>query len=182
MNTLLLTLKWDGQSTSVRFALICVNYIFTGIFIIEAFIKIIAMGKLYFSDMWNLFDLFIVMLSSITIGLDYSSSISLGQSTTVVRAFRIAKILRLIKRSKSLRHIFKTFIVSLKPLANIGSLLLLILYMYAIAGVQLFGTVKRNGKLNDSLNFESFWNAALALFVISTTDAWTDISMSCLTR
>lgn len=155
---------------------------FTGIFCLEAFIKIIAMRVLYFSDMWNIFDLLIVLISALTIALDYISPISLGQSTTVVRAFRISKILRLIKRSKSLRHIFKTFIVSLKPLANIGSLLLLILYMYAIAGVQLFGKVKRNGKLNDSLNFESFWNAALALFVISTTDAWTDIGMSCLKR
>lgn len=52
--------------------------------------------------------------------------------------------------------------------------------MYAIAGVYLFGQVMRNGKLNDSLNFESFAAASLALFVISTTDAWTDIGISCL--
>jgi hypothetical protein len=135
LNTMVLTLKWDGQKLSTTFFLDCINYFFTVIFIIEALIKIIAMGTLYFSDMWNLFDLFIVIISGVTISLDYLSSISLGQSTTVVRAFRISKILRLIKRSKSLRHIFKTFIVSLKPLANIGSLLLLILYMYAIAGV-----------------------------------------------
>jgi hypothetical protein len=36
--------------------------------------------------------------------------------------------------------------------------------------------------LTDTLNFESFSNAALALFVISTTDAWTDIAKSCLSR
>lgn len=40
----------------------------------------------------------------------------------------------------------------------------------------------RNGMLNDSLNFESFTAAALALFVISTTDAWTDIGISCLKK
>lgn len=40
--------------------------------------------------------------------------------------------------------------------------------------------MQRNGKLNDSLNFETFSAAALALFVISTTDAWTDIGISCL--
>jgi hypothetical protein len=54
--------------------------------------------------------------------------------------------------------------------------------MYAIAGVILFGQVKRNGKLTDTLNFESFSAGALALFVVSTTDAWTDIAMSCLKR
>jgi hypothetical protein len=57
----------------------------------------------------------------------------------VIRSFRISKILRLIKQSKSLRHIFKTFIYSLRPLTNIGQLLILILYMYTIAGVLLFG-------------------------------------------
>ena len=98
----------------------------------------------------------------------------------VVRMFRISKILRLIKKTKSLRYIFKTFIHCLRPLANIGSLLLLLLYMYSIAGVILFGQVKRNGMLTDTLNFESFSNAALALFVISTTDSWTDIAKSCL--
>lgn len=40
----------------------------------------------------------------------------------------------------------------------------------------------RNGKLNDSLNFETFSNAALVLFVVATTDGWNEISTSCLKR
>lgn len=106
----------------------------------------------------------------------------MGGAMTVIRSFRIAKILRLIKKTKSLRQIFRTFIQCLKPLTNIGSLFILILYMYTIAGVLLFGQVKRNGKLTDTLNFESFYAGALALFVVSTTDAWTDIAISCLKR
>jgi hypothetical protein len=115
------------------------NLMFTGIFVCETVIKILAMSSLYFSDKWNIFDFLIVLASISTICLDQFSSIQLGSSTLVVRAFRISKILRLIKKSKSLRHIFKTFIASLKPITNIGSLLLLILYIYAIAGVILFG-------------------------------------------
>ena len=72
----------------------------------------------------------------------------------VIRMFRISKILRLIKQTKSLRYIFKTFIHCLRPLTNIGSLLVLILYMYSVAGVIPFGQVKRNGVLTDTLNFE----------------------------
>lgn len=63
---------------------------------------------------------------------------------------------------------------------NIGSLLLLIMYIYTIAGVLIFGQVKRNGKLSDNLNFESFEKGALTLFVIATTDAWPDIAASCM--
>ena len=161
------------------------NVGFTAIFCMEAVIKIIALRSMYFKDKWNLFDLSIVMASFLTISLDFSGvakTVKVGASTSVIRSFRIAKVLRLIKRSKSLRHIFKTFIVSIKPLTNIGSLLLLILYIYAIAGVQLFGQVKRNGMLNDSINFESFYNAALTLFVVATGDSWTDIATSVLKK
>jgi hypothetical protein len=52
--------------------------VFTFIFLIEAIIKIVAMRILYFQDMWNIFDLFIVVVSGVTISLDYISSISLG--------------------------------------------------------------------------------------------------------
>jgi len=48
--------------------------------------------------------------------------------------------------------------------------------------VQLFGQVKRNGMLNDSINFESFYNAALTLFVVATGDSWTDIATSVLKK
>jgi len=92
------------------------NVSFTAIFCIEAIIKIIALRCMYFKDKWNLFDLTIVMASFLTIGLDFSGiakAVKVGSSTSVIRTFRIAKVLRLIKRSKSLRHIFKTFIVSL---------------------------------------------------------------------
>ena len=53
----------------------------------------------------------------------------------------MARILRLVSRSLGMRQIFKTFFKSLKPLANIGSLLLLILFIYALAGVIIFGEV-----------------------------------------
>lgn len=157
-----------------------INIGISSIFILEFVIKLTAMGSLYFMDSWNLFDFIIVVLSATTIALDFITTVSLGSSTTVIRAFRISKILRLIKKSKSLKHIFKTFIVALRPLANIGSLLLLIMYMYAIAGVILFGQVMRNDPLDESLNFETFSSAALALFIVTTTDGWTEIAKACL--
>ena len=52
---------------------------------------------------------------------------------------------------------------------------MLILFVYAILGVILFGNVSRNGVLNDTINFESFPAAALTLFVVATGDGWTDI-------
>ena len=64
--------------------------------------------------------------------------------------------------------------MSVPLLVNIGSLLLLILYIYTIAGVILFGRVMRNNALKQNLNFESFGKGAFTLFVIASTDSWAD--------
>jgi hypothetical protein len=81
-----------------------------------------------------------------------------------------------------MRQIFKTFFSSLGPLSNIGSFLILVLFMYALAGVIIFGEVKRNGDLNDVINFEKFGNAILTLFVMGTGDSWCDIGTYLMKR
>ena len=73
-NTFLLTLSWGGQSIQFANALDILNLIFTGVFILEALIKIVAMRILYFQEMWNLFDLLIVIASLFTISLNYSTT------------------------------------------------------------------------------------------------------------
>ena len=70
---------------------------------------------------------------------------------------------------------FDTFVVTLPALANVGGLLLLLLYLYSVLGVYLFADIKRNSIMTDVINFENFWNAFLTLFVISTGDAWDQI-------
>jgi hypothetical protein len=63
-------IKFEGMHKSLEIALENINIAFTGIFIIEAIIKITAIGKQYFVDYWNLFDLIIIILSCATILLD----------------------------------------------------------------------------------------------------------------
>lgn len=100
------------------------------------------------------------------------TSVRLGGATTIIRAFRITRVFRLVKKAKTLKTVFNSFIYTLPALANVGGLLLLLLYLYSIVGVILFGDVMRNGLITDTLNYESFANAFVVLFVISTGDAW----------
>jgi len=118
------------------------NYIFTMIFTFEAIIKIFALDKNYFKDNWNIFDFIVVILSILSVIITSLSSLKVGAATTIVRSFRIARIFRLVKKAKSLRVVFNSFIYTLPALANVGGLLLLLLYLYSIIGVILFGTVK----------------------------------------
>lgn len=52
---------------------------------------------------------------------------------------------------------------SLPALANVGGVMLLFFFIYAIIGMNLFGSIKHGDFLNRQANFENFPNAMLVL-------------------
>ena len=96
--------------------------------------KICAWGRTYFKETWNIFDLFIVIFSIIEILLEEMAGFNLP-IITLFRIFRVGRVLRLVKRAANLRVALTTFIMTLPAVANIGSLLLLFLYIFTILGV-----------------------------------------------
>jgi hypothetical protein len=140
----------------------------------EVIIKNLAIGpRLYFNDGWNTFDFVIVLGSMTGVFVSSQTTIQIKGATSVFRAFRIMRIIRLIKRgSNSLNLIFNTFVITLHSLVNIGGLLLMFIYMYTILGMMIFGNMKRNGIMNDYINFENFTNGFITLFVMATGDSW----------
>ena len=48
----------------------------------------------------------------------------------------------MLKRNRALKSTFMTFVTTLPSMANIGSLLGLIIFIYSILGVYLFAEVK----------------------------------------
>jgi voltage-gated cation channel len=110
---------------------------------------------------------FLLVLASIFGILMEDIMIDLPISPTllrVVRVFRIGRILRLIKAAKGIRKLLFALIVSLPALFNIGALLALVLFVYAIMGMSLFGHVKQQGALDDQINFETFGRSMQLLF------------------
>jgi len=166
-------IKWYRQPNIIENSLEFVNIIFTLIFCLEAAIRIIALGiKNYFKDSWNTFDFFIALGSLVGIMINQLTTVQI-KGMTLIRAFRILRIARLLKRGgKSLNLIFNTFVITMQQLANIGGLLLLFMYIYAIIGMIYFGQVKRNDSMNDYFNFESFSSAFITLFTVATGDSW----------
>jgi hypothetical protein len=72
-----------------------------------------------------------------------------------------------------------TFIDAIPALLNVGGLLFLFLYLYAVIGVYFFSTVKLQEDLNENANFQSFGVAMLTLFRISTGESWNAIMEDC---
>ena len=160
-------LKWYRESKQVQEITEILNYIFTLIFVSEAIIRIGSQSfLLYIKDPWNLFDFIVALGSVLGVVVTLSSNLAF-KGVSLLRAFRILRLLRLLKRGgKSMYLIFNTFVITMQSLANIGGLLLLIMYIYSIIGMIYFGEVKRNGNMNDYINFETFTNAFITLFTV----------------
>ena len=90
----------------------------------------------------------------------------------VVRVFRIGRILRLVKSAKGIRTLLFSLAVSLPALFNIGLLLFLVMFIYAIFGMSFFMHVKHTDGIDDIFNFETFGSSMILLFQISTSAGW----------
>lgn len=141
LNTIVMAMSYFGQGQHYETALENINYVFAGIFTIEAIIKILGLKVHYFYDNWNVFDFAIVVGTIIGIILLLAANVGLGSVTTLVRTFRVGRILRLIQGAKSLRRLFNTLILTLPGLSNISCLLFLLIFIFTVMGTSLFAKV-----------------------------------------
>eukprot|EP01084_Bolivina_argentea_P090848 163604_1 len=172
VNSVVMGMRHFGETYVFNVATELINYGFTLIFTLEAILKINGIGRYYFSEQWNRFDFAIVIGTSVGILLNFTTDKDVGTVASVIRIFRLARILRLIKSAKNLRKLFNTLVNSLPSFINIGGLLLLLFFIYAVLGVQLFAKIAGNEEYNDHANFRKFWIALLTLFRFSTGENW----------
>ncbi|KAK3751456.1 hypothetical protein QZH41_000742 [Actinostola sp. cb2023] len=153
------------------------NLVFTAIFILEGIVRILALRVGYFFSPWNVFDFVIVICSIIGIILEnLSQALPISPSLLrVVRVFRVGRLLRFFEAAKGIRRLLFSLIISLPALINIGALLFLVIFIYSIIGMSLFGHVKKTDPLNEVVNFEYFSSSFLLLFRIMTSAGWNDI-------
>ena len=164
------SVTFGDSEQKTKFLELC-NLIFTVIFTIELIVKLFAFKKRYFDDGWNRFDLIVVCSSNIftIVGLFLSQT---GPLSSVIRLVRVCRLFKLIKRVKNLRLLFNTLIVSIPSIVNIGTLLLLLFFIYAVIGMQLFSFIPDNDEVNQRANFRSFGSAMFLLLRFSTGENW----------
>ena len=157
---------------TTMFGITCVYYV-------ECALKIVGLGfSGYFADSWCCFDFFLVCTSLVELlAEDFLTQLLPlpPMLLRVLRIFRILRIIRLLKKSKGLRDLIVTVVLSLPALFNVGSLLAIVIFIYSILGVQLFTFVADGRSLDDERNFHSIGEAALLLFQCLTGDGWARI-------
>ncbi|XP_035829755.1 sodium channel protein 1 brain [Aplysia californica] len=176
-NMIVMAIEHYKEPDSVKEGLEMMNIIFTTVFTLEAVVKLIGLRLHYFRFLWNIFDFIIVIISILGIILsDVLSGIFVTPTLLrIIRVFRIGRVLRLIKAAKGIRKLLFALIISLPAIFNIGALLFLVMYMYAIIGMSSFGNVKINGVFDEVVNFQTFGNSFMLLLRLATAAGWNDV-------
>ncbi|XP_069715358.1 sodium channel protein type 5 subunit alpha-like [Phaenicophaeus curvirostris] len=150
-----------------------INYFFVTVFTTECVIKILALRYYFFTSGWNIFDLALVILSLVSIGLSEGfRALSSPSLLRIFRLTRIGRILRLIRKARGIRTLLFALLMSLPALFNIGLLLFLIMYIYAIVGMTNFACLGWEGGIDNLFNFQTFVSSMLCLFQITTSAGW----------
>ncbi|CAH2276429.1 voltage-dependent L-type calcium channel subunit alpha-1C isoform X2 [Pelobates cultripes] len=196
LNTICLAIQHYGQSCSFKEAMNILNMLFTGLFTVEMILKLIAFKpKGYFIDPWNVFDFLIVIGSVVDVILSEtnpgehaqcSSSMNVEEnsriSITFFRLFRVMRLVKLLSRGEGIRTLLWTFIKSFQALPYVALLIVMLFFIYAVIGMQVFGKIALNDttEINRNNNFQTFPQAVLLLFRCATGEAWQEIMLACL--
>uniref|UniRef100_A0A7M4FBN8 Calcium voltage-gated channel subunit alpha1 H n=1 Tax=Crocodylus porosus TaxID=8502 RepID=A0A7M4FBN8_CROPO len=170
VNVITMSMEHYNQPKSLDEALKYCNYVFTIVFVFEAVLKLVAFGfRRFFKDRWNQLDLAIVLLSIMGITLEeIEMNAALPINPTIIRIMRVLRI----ARGKSC--VFQSLV------GNLGLLFMLLFFIYAALGVELFGKLDCSEDnpcegLSRHATFTNFGMAFLTLFRVSTGDNWNGI-------
>uniref|UniRef100_A0A2K6TYY8 Sodium channel protein n=1 Tax=Saimiri boliviensis boliviensis TaxID=39432 RepID=A0A2K6TYY8_SAIBB len=176
LNMITMMAESYNQPKATESTLDHLNWIFVVIFTVECLIKIFALRQYYFTNGWNLFDCVVVVLSIVSTMV----SILAKQDHIpfpptlfrIVRLARIGRILRLVRAARGIRTLLFALMMSLPSLFNIGLLLFLVMFIYAILGMNWFSRVNPQSGIDDIFNFQTFASSMLCLFQITTSAGW----------
>uniref|UniRef100_A0A3B3XFN9 Sodium channel protein n=1 Tax=Poecilia mexicana TaxID=48701 RepID=A0A3B3XFN9_9TELE len=134
LNTLFMAMEHYPMTPEFDNMLSVGNLVFTGIFAAEMFFKLIAMDPYYYFQVgWNIFDSIIVTLSLVELGL------ANVQGLSVLRSFRLLRVFKLAKSWPTLNMLIKIIGNSVGALGNLTLVLAIIVFIFAVVGMQLFG-------------------------------------------
>ncbi|XP_073904768.1 voltage-dependent L-type calcium channel subunit alpha-1S isoform X2 [Castor canadensis] len=184
LNAICLGMQHYNQSEEMNYISDILNVAFTIIFTLEMILKLVAFkARGYFGDPWNVFDFLIVIGSIIDVILseiddpDESARIS----SAFFRLFRVMRLIKLLSRAEGVRTLLWTFIKSFQALPYVALLIVMLFFIYAVIGMQMFGKIAMvdGTQINRNNNFQTFPQAVLLLFRCATGEAWQEILLAC---
>ena len=136
-----------------------IDHVMLGFFVVELLLRVVAHGRTFFRDPWNLFDLAVIGIAVLPA----------SESLSALRALRVLRVLRVITVVPSLRRVVDGLLRAVPGMGAVGALLVLVIYVAAVIATGLFGEAAPEyfGHLGTSL---------FTLFQAMTGEAWPDIA------
>ena len=159
-NTMLLASESWPQSDAFTEQSQALNLGFLLFFSIELIVKLWCFG---FDDLWS--DHFQKFDWAVVIGSWMAEAFN-GVGMQSLRSLRILRALKAFNWSETLRELALTLIQSIVPAFYLFSLILLTIFVYAIAGMQLFGQLPHGDRINSQDNFDDFFSAGRVLYQV----------------
>ena len=140
--------RWGHALTAIDLAVLAV-------FVAEIAARLIADFRGFWRDPWRIFDFAIVGFALLP----------LAGALSVMRAFRILRVLRLIPRIRSMRRVVVGLLQALPGIGSIVLLLGLIFYVFSVIATKLFAA-------DFPAWFGSLGKSAYTLFQVMTLESW----------
>ncbi len=124
------------------------------IFIVEMVLKLYVYGHRFFKSHWNTFDFCVVAVSSF----------SFAGYFIILRTFRLLRLMKYINRFSKLKRVINIFGALLPNFVAVMMVFGVLLYIFAIMGVALFGNV--------FVEFSTLGTSLFALLQVFSLDGW----------
>ncbi len=135
--------------------LMALDRVILGIFVTEIAVRLYARGWAFWRDPWRVFDFIVVAIALVPATGNLS----------VLRAFRILRVLRLVSTVPAMRRVVSGLLVAIPGMGSIVLLLGLIFYVFSVMATKLYGATF-------PLWFGSIGESAYSLFQIMTLESW----------
>ncbi|XP_031303823.2 cation channel sperm-associated protein 1 [Camelus dromedarius] len=183
LNTVMLVAQTFAQ-VEIRgeWHFMALDSIFLCIYVVEAVLKIVALGLKYFYDPWNKLDFFIMVLAVLDFMLMHLNSPSFTHAVYNQNTFRIVKVLKSLRTLRaiwvlrrlsfltSLQEVTGTLARSLPSITAILILMFTCLFLFSVVFRALF-------RQSDPKRFQSIFTTIFTLFTLLTLDDWSLIYM-----
>ncbi|KAM4595936.1 sodium channel protein type 4 subunit alpha B-like isoform 1-T1 [Polymixia lowei] len=181
LNTVFMAMEHYPMTAEFDHMLSVGNLVFTGIFTAEMVLKLLAMDPYYYFQVgWNIFDSIIVTMSLVELGL------ADVQGLSVLRSFRLMRVFKLAKSWPTLNMLIKIIGNSVGALGNLTLVLAIIVFIFAVVGMQLFGKSYKECVCKISADCElprwhmtDFFHAFLIIFRVLCGE-WIETMWDCM--
>lgn len=147
------TSKWAMANFGT--ILLFVDSLILAIFVVEISARLFANFTGFWRDPWRIFDFIIVAVALIPAS---------GQ-LSILRAFRILRVLRLISGVQAMRRVVSGLLKAIPGMGAIVLLLCLVFYVFAVISTKLFGEAFPEW-------FGTLGASAYTLFQVMTLESW----------